>query len=306
MYDLHRACKRGSLKKVQALVKKKFDVNQKNNQGDTPMMVALRYRMMHLVEYLYDTCYAEFTKEDITSLFKIVATKSDFEMVQIMFTYSVCSEEDDPSILNHFIQECISLNNDLLPDLLNYKSSPGYSMIHQTCIYGFLEIMRVLLNTGYVDMNIQTDNNDQTTPLFLALCEKKYNIVEYLIKSGADCSIYTNDEDFGVINSFELACIIENNYRVIKLMILHNSTLDLNSGLDKALEHKNWKTAGFLLRKGAKTPHVEMYSDFLKSKTRVCDVCMKNGYTWKNAENACKHIIVLKSVNAKDGKKGTN
>jgi ankyrin repeat protein len=66
---------------------------------------------------------------------------------------------------------------------LNIRSNFGDTLFHQAVFRGNIEVLKKLLELGF-DINVQRD--DGITPLGLAMKEKKTNVVEFLLKNGAD------------------------------------------------------------------------------------------------------------------------
>ncbi|GEM_PF-2168068 len=76
------------------------------------------------------------------------------------------------------------------PELIIYKSSGGWSLLHYAVYWENIEAIDYLIANG---MSVDIQDADEYTPLHRALIDKHYKIVSHLINKGADVNIKAKD-----------------------------------------------------------------------------------------------------------------
>ena len=297
---IHIACTRNAVSTAHVLMKtKKFNVEAPNSNGETPLMLASRYSHFEMIEYLICECRAKVTPDLIDFLFTTENILTVNNIIKYLFCVGVCQNNvDDPTVLNFFLKWTREL------DLMCIESQTGWQVIHQAACFGCLKITKKLMRTGYYDVNVLTNNDQSMTPLFLALSDaKNVDVSMYLLRKGADPSIVSSSLT-ETLSAFEIGCVEPGNLRVVKMMLKMYPNLDINAGMDVAVRFSNQKTAGYLLRKGARAPESEEFSELLKTRLRVCNVCMAEGYTWKKCGQCLQTFYCSKECQHKGWKEG--
>lgn len=115
------------------------------------------------------------------------------------------------------------------PQLLNFKSQSGKSLLHIASIYSCSEITERILCAGILDIN-QKDNEGYT-PLHDSVLLGDHKITKMLIENGADPKIKTEEG----LNALELCIEYDNNLKnseeKIKTTIRRNIKALLDNGM---------------------------------------------------------------------------
>ena len=75
---------------------------------------------------------------------------------------------------------------------LNHSDTYGRSLIYWACRYGHLEIVKLLFTYNYINVNIDSTDNDGMTPLHVATIKGHYDVVKYLLENGVNLNILDN------------------------------------------------------------------------------------------------------------------
>jgi len=108
---------------------------------------------------------------------------------------------------------------------INYKKTDGwdkgYSSLHQACILGHLEVVKLLLNKG-ADVNIQDDLG--VTPLHHACYKGHIVIVQVLLDFGASCNITSNYSETSLHKACKLGYI-----EIIEILLDHGAAQNIKN-----------------------------------------------------------------------------
>ena len=104
---------------------------------------------------------------------------------------------------------------------VNYQGDAEYTSLHLACKYGYLDILKILLNNKEINLNLQ--NTFDMTPLILAASNCKIEIVDYLIK---DKRLNLNETDYDGENILQLSFYFFDYDIIIKL--IQDNRLNIN------------------------------------------------------------------------------
>ncbi|CAB0035019.1 unnamed protein product [Trichogramma brassicae] len=94
--------------------------------------------------------------------------------------------------------DCVDCWDVVIPDLfkiydrfdVNYTDEAGYTHFHTACKYGFKEVVEKFLELGQDPNCIVTETGD--SPLHVAVGYRCFNVIELLVKRGADMNLANN------------------------------------------------------------------------------------------------------------------
>ncbi|XP_077297918.1 uncharacterized protein LOC143919459 [Arctopsyche grandis] len=213
------------------LLEKGFDPNEPDKNGDTPFMIAVRWRKRDLIELLLDyganpnirnkkgdTPLIESVEYLGIETLKVLIERVDLNMTHIngeTALYRSVSYElpdifnlllekgADPTIGNvnkytviHNIVKLGKLEQfqSILKKGINLNicNADGFSLLHYAVNNTSIEILQLLLDEN-VDLNIP--NNLGETPIFCAISCSNYKAVELLLERGADTNMVNKNGD---------------------------------------------------------------------------------------------------------------
>jgi len=98
-------------------------------------------------------------------------------------------ENERENVIHYAVsQQKLSLLTQLLQDdplvNVNYMRPPGVNVLHQACVFGNLDMIKLLVEHG-ASINKRTWSN--LSPLQIAVSFGHFDVAEYLLRKGADC-----------------------------------------------------------------------------------------------------------------------
>lgn len=92
-----------------------------------------------------------------------------------------------------------------LSNIVSLKDKSWYMPLSTACNSGNIEIVKLIIQSGQVDVNYTDSNSQFYAPLIIAI-EKRYNdIAKVLIENGANVNIKTELNDIPEVDSFDLS-----------------------------------------------------------------------------------------------------
>ncbi len=195
--DIHTAAAKGDLEKVKALLEKEPDsVNQKNQDLETPLILAAKYGHLEIAKLLISKG-AGINAQDKNGWAPLhYASRRSSEMAKYLISKgadinlrSVTGESP--------LFECINMGNRVMAEFLlargadiNIKNNRGETPLHRAAGEGNKKMVDLLLSQG-AEVNATT--NYIFTPLHFAAVFGHKETVESLIESGAHLNIKSND-----------------------------------------------------------------------------------------------------------------
>ncbi|MCK4651088.1 ankyrin repeat domain-containing protein [Candidatus Babeliales bacterium] len=185
-----------------------------------PLEIAFKLRSIDLLKYLIEECKLDFTNtrhENIFYNFFENAYHDDLDYKILDCTKYLIEEcKIDPNIkgsngetLLHYVCQfcCCKKNLEVIDYLIkkgidpNIQNENGDTPLHIAITYNNMEVMKHLIEKHNVDLNIKS--NDGETPILqIQTSEVPLEIVDYLIKKGADPTV---QDKYGV-NILHCAC----------------------------------------------------------------------------------------------------
>ena len=81
------------------------------------------------------------------------------------------------------------LNDEIEPVDINFMRPPGVSALHQACVFGDINIVKLIVENGG---NIHLRTWTKLSPLQIAVIFGNYETAQYLLSCGADCDDIKN------------------------------------------------------------------------------------------------------------------
>eukprot|EP00833_Pecoramyces_ruminatium_P002518 jgi/Orpsp1_1/1176550/evm.model.c7180000058050.1 len=158
---------------IDLLLKYNFDINKAFDERDiSPIIYTVEKNDTSLFNYLLQTVSSELDKNQIiSSIITYSLNHIKFEMIDFIkdnFKYDI-------NYISNIIYELLKQNKINMKD----KNNNGYTLLHHVCFRGNLYILNELLNI-HQDFNIY--DNENKTPLMIAIINKKYDCVKYLLR----------------------------------------------------------------------------------------------------------------------------
>jgi ankyrin repeat protein len=204
MHSLDWACIKGHKEIAELLISNGAEINLVSTKGLTPLIYAYDNGHIELAKKLIEIG-ADFNFEINGNRFITKACwRDDVEMVKFLV------EQKNVNPLQTNALGVIPWHNaaalgsiKVLEFLKSYMEGKidslginpkelGYSALHYACLYGKGEAVLKLIEWG-ADINLE--NGDGQTPLYLSLAQKDSNIIQALIDKGANIHIPMNDGD---------------------------------------------------------------------------------------------------------------
>lgn len=263
---LYLACEEGNIKQVELLLKNGADVNQQDSLGRTSLFIACQKNNFEIAELLLSRgANPNVTLSSGASLLSMMCYNDNKEMVELLLKNhadpnQILPQSKAPVVPLHIA--CFTENREIAKLLLQHKVDP-YVMklsIFAACKKGDKELLRLLLEKDeYKNVNLQI--TDDLTPLLAACRFKHPEIVELLLKKGADVYVETSAGycpihiacKAGCLKSAEL--LLEHDIKQIDLQ----ATNELFTPLMVASKKNKPEIVKFLLEKGANKKLFDLY-----------------------------------------------
>ncbi|XP_055375684.1 ankyrin-1 [Condylostylus longicornis] len=236
---LHVAAKMGNVKVVEILLQAGSEINTTNNKGQTPLMTAISNGNEEVAFYLL-------TKEAKINL------QDDQGFTAIYYA----------AVMNNVRLTSHLLQNGARPFVTHY-------LLHICVQNNFLEIARLLIEAGE-NVNIRFSGY---TPLYLAIKQCNADMVDYLLKNGAQKFNRSVTKEFHV--AVQNAESLNDFIKVARVLLDHGVCMDDENywgetPLMTAIMLEQFEIAAFLIKEGADINKIrnENYADnFLFEKS---------------------------------------
>jgi ankyrin repeat protein len=193
---IHYAAYYGQANAIRALVKAGGKINARDDEGDTPMSLAVGNRTStELIDVLMEVG-AEIDR-GATSPLQMAASSGNEQMVRHLISRGADPRESANKSVGGPLWSAIASRNGAIVQML-LKAGAEVNAGHEkenaldaAALHGLLDITRMLLDAG-ADPN-HRDSQGQT-PLMSAVFSKRPEIVEMLLGAGADINAKSLDE----------------------------------------------------------------------------------------------------------------
>ena len=195
-------------------------IKEKNN-GRNCLLLACQEGHLNIVKYLIEVQHMKFKNSD----------KEGNNMLHIATLYNRIE------LIKYFIEKGYDFNS---------TNNKGDTCLHLACKKGFIDIVKLLLSSKSIKININSTNNENETPLYVSIVNQNISILNYLCEQKADTEI---PNKYG-ITPLIYAVFIE-DIEMIKSLCLHGVNInktdkDGNTSLHHAVNLSSIKIIRFL------------------------------------------------------------
>ncbi|WP_339048690.1 ankyrin repeat domain-containing protein [Candidatus Mesenet endosymbiont of Phosphuga atrata] len=193
-----------SIEKTITILGLGLDINTQDDHGQTPIFLAALYNHLSMVEKLAELGADLETKDKLgdTILSKIVSKNNPYKkvskeeqlaMVKLLIKQGakLTTRSHNALPIHRAIQARCSLDIIkalLTEDTVNQKDYAGLAPLHLAVLKGRRDIVKLLIEYKYVDINIREDTNEDT-PLIMAARDKWQDVVMLLLAHKADLNL---------------------------------------------------------------------------------------------------------------------
>ncbi len=252
IFLLHKACEEGDIEKVKELLMTE-DVNQKDGNGNTPILAACAHGQAEVVELFLGKDYVKYininesNKQGYTLLQLACEKLKDEKAQQIIEKITahrhICINYRNKQNNTALMIACINSNLAAIKALLkhpnidvNFADEKSLAPLHLACINNMTEIVKELLNHPNTDVNAKCDRDmfkewdaeelrvshiDKLSPLHLACEFGNKKIVKLLLKNNK-----TNINEITKTFGHTALSIAVDNHRssIVKLLLKEKVT----------------------------------------------------------------------------------
>ncbi len=180
------------------LIKNYININAKDNHGNTALIYTILYNKLGYFKRLVrEGANLNLTNSNGESALMISLNLKREEMTNILLDYNVSLDIVNKNDENICFSAIKAHNKKLLvqiiskkPNLLYSKDFSKKTLLHEACLVGDIEIAKYLLAKGIL-ANVSDAFGE--TPLFIAVREKNYDLIDLLISFGA---LFDKKSDF--------------------------------------------------------------------------------------------------------------
>nr|XP_055187923.1 ankyrin repeat domain-containing protein 26-like [Nyctereutes procyonoides] len=250
---LHYAAFEGNISIAQKLLFNKGDIEAKNKDGLTPLLVAVNEKKEKMVAFLVEEANINAVDYAKRSALHLACANGHVDIVKLLIDRKCqlnLRDGENTTALMKAVQSqeeaCVDilLKHGANPDV---KDNKGNTALHYAAFGENVTIaQKVLLRKG----NVEIKNKDGLTPLLVAVNEKKEKMVAFLVEEAN-----INAVDYAKRSALHLACA-NGREDMVKLLVDRKCELNLRDGEDttalmKAVQCQEEACVTLLLEHGA-------------------------------------------------------
>ncbi|XP_067653301.1 ankyrin repeat domain-containing protein 50-like [Haliotis asinina] len=232
---LHLACYGGQLDVVKYLLSlNSININRRGWKKMTPIMVAANQGYKEVVELLVKRGADLSLRAQMGNILHTACSRGHFDVVKYLLSLNSVDidsrgwNERTPVMVAAFkgrkkvVELLVKHGADL-----SLSTATNNEILHLSCIQGEFDVVKYLLSLNYFDVNCRGWN--MMTPVMLAAYHGHKQVMELLVKHGADLSLTVETGN----NILHLACG-KGKFDVVKYLLSLN-LLDINSRGNKQM-----------------------------------------------------------------------
>ena len=217
---------------VKYLVEKGANVNAKNYNRSTPLIIACYENDIEIVKYLVEKG-ADVNTKDINGVTPLL----------------IACERNDINIVKHLVENGANVNE---------KNRFEITPLITACQKNDIEIVKYLVEKG---ANVNEETKNQDTPLMIALNRKNIKIVKYLVEKGAN----VNEKNKYEMTPLTIACN-SRNFEILNYLVQNGADLNAKNNNGKtqlmvAYEINHIDLFKYLVEIGANVNEKDIYGN---------------------------------------------
>lgn len=270
---LHAACSQVNLDIVKSLINANADVNKKDSNGNTPILVACKNKKYHIVDYILST-----KKININDCNKIKNT----------LLHLLCADAESKEAIK--LLENIITHKHIFIEPFNVKFKTPF---HVACKNNNLLAVKLLLATNKIDVQF-ADNNGFTLLHFACKNSCNKEIITELLQKGCDTKALCTVNDIKrcsqcfkeyccELDIFQFACMYGNKDAIKCLLEIDEIDINIaddsyeNTPLALAVYHKKEEIIEILLQQknineNSVTEAIKALFDFIEKSEDECEL----------------------------------
>ncbi|XP_072674949.1 ankyrin repeat domain-containing protein 26-like isoform X4 [Canis lupus baileyi] len=250
---LHYAAYEGNISIARKLLLNKGDIEAKNKDGLTPLLLAINEKKEKMVAFLVEKANINAVDYAKRSCLHLACANGHEDMVKLLVDRKCQLNLRDVENTTALLKAVQSQDEACVDILLKHGANPdlkdikGNTALHYAALGDNVTIAQKLL---LKKVNMEIRNKDGLTPLLLAINEKKEKMVAFLVEKAN-----INAVDYAKRTALHLACAIGRE-DMVKLLVDRHCQLNLCDGEDrtalvKAIQCQEEACVTILLEHGA-------------------------------------------------------
>lgn len=226
---LHIAAEKGDHRIVELLIKNKASVDVKTKEGITPLFLATMFDHENVIKILLENgANVDSSNANGATILQMAIECGNLKLVELILNYR--PDVTRPSYKNT-IQRTIfgskKANKQILDKLLQYgfKYDINYELFFTAIDKGYTNVVEECLKEHAKEF-LNTPSNKKSPALHLACQKDQYDIIELLVKCGANVNEL---DEYGKTPLFYAT--LQNNIKAVELLIENKASPTACSGL---------------------------------------------------------------------------
>lgn len=267
--NIVEAVKKGNITEINEIIQKGTDINSRDENGDTILMIACFNENINIIKLLLENGASvnlkskgkfKYYSDEYDAVILVRENRLKDDIIDILLNYNYNN-------INYNLQRAVEIGDlekvkiliNKIDDInllhIEYNPYEPTTLLMIACYYGYIEIVDLLIQKG-ADINAETNYSGFSgTPLSFAVEKNNLDIVKLLIKKGANVNgrCYAGEEYLSIL---QLACY--NDYKdIVSILIDNGADVNIKDGsrvtaLSITLKNRNDEIIKILKKAGAK------------------------------------------------------
>jgi ankyrin repeat protein len=181
---IHHSASLGDAYSIELLLNNGYDVNRKDEEGKTALLLAIEKDHQNCVKLLL----ANNAKDEGNKALQLAMEKGHMNCVKLFLDYNANDENSIMHSVNNVecLRELVRTQN---MSHINKKFEGGNTPLHVAAKEDFCECLQTLIESG---ANIHAVNNDGNEPIHLAALNGSFDCLKLLVENGSNVNCKGN------------------------------------------------------------------------------------------------------------------